>query len=179
MAAVTMHHAALSPRNSTAVVVRCALGAVFLVAGTEKAFDLQGFTTILTWLAGWKSPGALYSLAATICAWEMTLGVFLLTGALLRQLLIATIATLLAFSIILIVTLFDASAPASCGCGRLLMVLREFADSKVAALGRNAVLAAAALWLLLFQRRQSRRESMVEASAARAANPGIMPVDDQ
>lgn len=179
MAAVTMHHAALSLRESAAVVVRCALGAVFLVAGIEKAFDLQGFTTILAWLTGWNALSALYSLAVAICAWEVMLGVFLITGASLRQMLLATIATLLTFSFILIVMIFDASAPASCGCGRLLLVLREFADSKVAALGRNAVLAATALWLLLLERRQIRRGSQGVTSAARTGNPGIMPVDDQ
>lgn len=122
-----------------ATIIRTLLGAVFVAAAWLKASDFASFSRDL-WLE-YRLPRLLSGLAFFLPAIELAIGLALVLGVNVRATAKAATAALVVFSAAILFGLARGDL-ADCGC------LGEFvAMDPGAALLRNAVLAAGAIWL--------------------------------
>lgn len=91
------------------------LGAVLLLAAYAKAVDPHGFAIVFGDMAP-MPPGAAFAVALVVVGFEAGLGFVLVAGWRSRGVLVATSATFLAFTCVVVWQLVHPGGAAACGC---------------------------------------------------------------
>jgi len=97
------------------IVLRIGLGLLILATGVGKVLDLPGFVRVIETYQ-LLSPAFLYSVAVTVAAGELILGVWLLSGWRPGTAARAAIAVNLAYAVLLALTLVRGLDLKNCGC---------------------------------------------------------------
>lgn len=126
-------------------VVPVIVAAVFLFAAFEKASRVQWFgVTVGYALPFLKSGDPLLWAATFVIVWKALIGYLLLARIATRTAAVLAIATLSAFSLVLVRMMYDPFAP-PCECGAWLGLASKMAASAPWGLARNLVL----IWVLV------------------------------
>jgi prepilin-type N-terminal cleavage/methylation domain-containing protein len=123
------------------------VGVTFLVAAIFKAWDAPSFTIVLRHLFPWLPGGVgVVALASAVVMWEAALAFALLGARPPRRALRAAIATLLAFSCVLVWLRLDPYAP-RCACTGLLRAAHGARAEATRGLVRNAAMISLVGWV--------------------------------
>lgn len=141
-------------RDTIMRLIGFAIGVVFLSAGSSKALAPEELALILLHVMPVAGLGAagMTLLVTIICTWEAFLGAFLIFSPTSRIALTATVGTLFVFTGFLLALLLQPDAP-PCGCGELTSALGPVLGGPTVAIGRNAVLIIASMWVVTSGRR--------------------------
>lgn len=120
--------------------IEIVVGIVFLSAGMYKVLNLSDSAVFLVYYLNVPTSVS-WIVAGALGIWEQTLGVFLILGTKRIVMSILAIASLIAFSVVLVLAILPSGA-STCGCRSLLDAFGIDAGSPHGALVRNGIMVA-------------------------------------